>query len=255
MSSRLLTLGCTALLGTNKVGELKPNAKGSYEMVLGALEFPNSIGEVYCKESAKKMFRPDGPFDRSVKGGYCGSELGHPKRMPGMTERDFMVRIMTIEETRVCNTIEEVWIDANSVMYEGRPVIAIRGLIHPSGPYAETLERSLNNPKENVAYSVRSLTNNTVVNGQIRKEFVELATFDKVTRPGLAPANKYCVPSLESVGDEMCISLETMERMVDGTNSNISMEASDTIKRIITSARKSVGNRSFGGMPASTRWR
>ena len=55
MSNRA-TYSCTALLGTNKAGVLKPDAEGYYTVVLGALNFYNSAGDFYPYESAKKNY-------------------------------------------------------------------------------------------------------------------------------------------------------------------------------------------------------
>ena len=60
MSLNSVRYGCTSLLGVNKAGELKQDANGYYEMIVGGLDVYNSAGlekefdkETIITESAK----------------------------------------------------------------------------------------------------------------------------------------------------------------------------------------------------------
>lgn len=198
--TKTIHYGCTALMGTNKVGRLRCDKDGWYDMILGALEYENSVGDIYTVESAKKFFEEGSSLMRRIANGQLRAEYGHPKKLPGMTDREYLQRILTIEETMVCCHIREVYIDYNNVKCPktGRTIIAFRGKVKPSGPYGQYLKEMLDDPNMNVAFSVRSLTMNRMVGFRQHKDFTQIVTWDYVTEPGLAPANKYSVPTLEA---------------------------------------------------------
>lgn len=229
-ASPQLHYGCTALLGTNKAGILKPDANGRYKLVLGALEYPNSVGDIYTLRSAQQFFKEGTSLMRRIKDGYLKSELGHPKRLPGMTDRDYMERILTIEETNVSAHISDVWIDMNSVKDKdtGKSIICFIGNVAPAGPHAQQLRDSLNDPLQNVAFSVRSLTLNRQVGFRQHKDFTQIINWDQVTEPGLKPANKYMSPALECYQDTV-FSHETMMAIINDA-SDISFESAALIR-------------------------
>lgn len=197
---------CTALAGTNKVGKLTPDADGYYTVILGAFDFPNSGGAIYPWKSAQKLFEDSGALMRRIKTGQQRGECGHPKQQPGMTKAQFITRICTIEETLVSHHIKEVWIETETVKGpNGRPVVAVMGKVKPSGPMGSSLKEQLENPSENVAFSVRSLTRDKRVAGQLFKHMTTLVTWDYVNEPGISVATKYDNPSLESVGMEVAL--------------------------------------------------
>lgn len=248
-----VVFGCTALMGVNKGGTLKPDSDGYYTIILGALDFTNSYGAIYPFESAKHLFEKASTFQRRVKNGFCRGEYGHPKRQPGQSFEDFLIRIMTIEETRTCMTIEEVWLDSESVVHDGKKVIAIMGKIKPSGPYGTVLKEQLDNPRENVAFSLRSITDDEYVHGRLLKHIVDIAGWDYVTEPGLAVANKYKCPSLESFMEDAPVSVETLRRMVKD-ESRLGMESTSMLNNVIHATDRRVSKRFNNRGPGSSRW-
>lgn len=201
MQTTSFKIGCTALLGVNKSGKLLPDENGYYTVVLGALDYKNSVGAVYPSQSAKQFFKEGSGLMRRIRNGYCRGEYGHPKPY-GLSSQDWITRVLTIEETRICCHIAEVWLDNQTVKdANGRYVMAIMGKIKPSGPYGDALARSLQNPLENVAFSIRSLTEDRFVGGRTEKWLREIVGWDFVVEPGLAVANKYLSPALESFED------------------------------------------------------
>lgn len=258
-------VGCTALIGLNKSGHLKPDEDGYYTVVLGALNFRNSVGEIYTERSARAIFEQSSSFMRRMRAGYCRGEYGHPKRAQ-MTDDEWLVRIMTTYEDRVCMHISEVWIDMDSVKYRGAPVVAIMGKIKPSGPYGAVLKESLDNPKENVAFSVRSLTDNYYEAGIVHKDFARIEGWDFVIEPGLAPANKYANPGLEShvvlleSGDEVfTFSQEAMEQAVVRAKTNklakVSLESLDGLESMLRDTRQRTRLKADGHKPKSSVWK
>lgn len=195
-----ISFGCTALMGTNKVGELKCSEDGYYTVVLGALDFFNSAGAFYPNgASAQELFKASSSFMRRIASGALRGECGHPRMTPGMTMRDFMMRCSDILETNVSHHIRKVWVDYTSVKGpDGKPCIAIMGEIKPSGPMGHALKASLENPSENVCFSIRSFTRDTMRNGVIHKDLMNIVTWDYVNEPGISVATKWKAPALES---------------------------------------------------------
>lgn len=227
--------GCTALIGTNKAGVLKPDADGRYDMILGALEYPNSVGDIYTLKSAQEFFKEGSALRRRIENGQLRAEMGHPKQVPGMDDKMYLERILTIEETNVCAHISDIYIDMSSVKdpKTGKTIITIRGKVKPSGPKGQYLKEMLDDPKQNIAFSVRSLTMNRMVGFRRHKDFTQIVTWDYVNEPGLAPANKYQVPTLESASFD----IKQIEEMCRTMNSNISMESLTLLRDTLSNAK------------------
>jgi hypothetical protein len=195
------TYSCTALMGTNKVGVLKPDADGYYEVILGALDFYNSAGAYYPFASAKNLFEESSSFMRRVKTGCLKGEYGHPKFLPGMSKRDFIGRVLNIHEECVSHHIRDVKIETERVKDKnGGRVVAIIGYVKPAGPHGQALKDALENKHENVCFSIRSLTNDVYdARGTLIKHIQQIITWDYVNEPGISVANKYQAPGLEGL--------------------------------------------------------
>lgn len=197
-----LVFTSNALKGVNKAGKLAPDADGYYDVILGALEAPNSYGAVYKLESAKQIFEPNSPFMRLVEKGMLFGEYGHPVRQPGMTDMEWMSRVHAIAEDKKCIHIKEVRIDENATDVQGRKYIAIRGKIKPCGPYGKYITEDMASAGMPVSFSIRSLTNDTIIGGVREKHLITVITWDYVNEPGLAQATKWNAPSLENFHQE-----------------------------------------------------
>jgi hypothetical protein len=198
-----IRFGCIAL-PTGKQGILKPDADGCYEMVVGGLNVYNSVGQYYPYEEARSIFESSAQLQRRVSRGSLKGEEGHPKWLPGMTKEQFIERVMSIYEDRVCCLHKELWLDFDRIKDdEGRKVIAIMSRVCPSGPHGAAFERSLQNPGENVCFSIRSFTEDVWVRGTMNRILRTVVTFDRVTEPGIAFANKWKSPALESLDDAL----------------------------------------------------
>lgn len=215
--SQRATFACTALLGTNKVGELKKTDDGYYIVVLGALDVFNSAGAYYPYESAKDVFKESSSLMRRVANGALRGEYGHPKRQPNQSLREFVDRVLQIDEKNVAFHVRKVTVDFTSIKGEdGRPIIALIGEIKPSGPYAHVLEKQLENPSENVCFSIRSLTDDTFVAGKLHKHIRTVVTWDYVNEPGIATATKWKSPALEGMGVEVFVDRNILESIDNG---------------------------------------
>lgn len=204
MQAQRASFACTALLGTNKAGILKPDADGYYQMVLGALNIFNSGGAYYPYDAAKGLFMESSSLMRRIANGALRGEYGHPRMQPGQSVRDFMGRVLDIYEPNVCCHIRKVTIDCSGAVKDaqGRPVVAILGEVKPSGPMGPSLKESLDNPSENVCFSIRSITNDYQVGGVLQKHLKTVVTWDYVNEPGIPVAKKWNAPALESFADD-----------------------------------------------------
>jgi len=251
-----ISFACTALMGTNKVGELKPAEDGYYTVVLGALDFMNSAGQFYPNgASARELFKESSSFMRRIANGALRGEYGHPRLQPGMRMQEFMVRCNDILETNVSHHIRKVWVDYTSVKGpNGKPCVAILGEIKPTGPMGEALRQSLQNPSENVCFSIRSFTRDVPTNGVIHKHLVQIVTWDYVNEPGISVATKWRSPTLEGFEDieasiEHLVAAAELQR-----SSAVSMESngSASLDELVNKLRSNTFLTS--DRPASARW-
>lgn len=252
---------CTALNGKNKVGTLKPDGNGYYDVVLGAVNVYNSRGEFYSAEPAVKLMEDGGILQRRWKNGNLRSEYGHPKFLPGMSKKDFLFRIMDTWEQCVCAHIKKVELDdSGSVKDEaGNSVIAFRGRIIPSGPFGDVLRRQLDNPDENVCFSIRSITDDVMEpSGRVVKRLREIYTWDYVNEPGISSAMKWNSPSLESLqevqfrGEHLILASNMAKELGMGFESSLYQDMRDTIRNLDIPMVKDT--KSGLVLPASMKW-
>lgn len=231
-----LTFTNTALMGTNKVGDLKCDENGYYYVCLGALEHPNSYGATYDLNPAKEILAPNSPFMRQIKKGQLWGEYGHPEK-DGLTNEEYLQRIYTVREKFQSHHIREVIIDENAKEVNGRKFIAIYGWIKPSGPYASYLEKQLQDKDQCVSFSIRSITNDKVKNGKLTKALVTIITWDYVTEPGLDVATKWNSPALEELNSFQFSTAQLKSLLAQQQASGLGMESSSmkimaTLRRV-----------------------
>lgn len=246
---------CTSLMGTNKAGLLKPDANGYRPMVVGALNMFNSAGEFYNYDQAKSLFE-DGSsqLQRRIQRGVLKGEYGHPKFQPGMRNDQFLTRVMTIDEDKICCHFRELWLESNAVKdKDGRAVVAIMAWVKPSGPYGGYLKESLENPDENVCFSIRAFTEDKFMGGVKNRFIKQVITFDYVLEPGMAVAEKYKAPALESFQEDgIIINRGEVESVIsEAGRAPVAMES----VQLATSLAESFGwNLPKGVTPMFTRW-
>lgn len=199
-AANAVQFSCTSLTGTNKVGQLKKDENGYYPMVVGALNMFNSAGMYYDFNAAKHFFEESHAFMRRVKRGALRGEYGHPRREHYMTLQQYYMRLLDIHPDKVCCHFAKIWLDFDNFKDEqGRPIVAIMALVMPSGPLANVLEKQLQNPMENVCFSIRSFTDDKPVGGVMHRYIKTIVTFDYVNEPGMSVAEKYKSPALEGL--------------------------------------------------------
>lgn len=217
----------TVLKGTGKQGKLKCAPDGYYrDVVVGAIGIHNNAGQFYDLASAKKFFEQQSDLMNRVKGGHVRGEYGHPKRVPGMNDNQWLSRVLSIEETQISHHIREVKLVEGAVKdpKTGQPAVGIVAELKPSGPYGDALAGSMENEHENVCFSIRSLTNDRVTPSRWIKEMRRIVTWDFVFLPGIEGANKYNSPSLESI-DVTALTEQTVRSVAeDVASGRVSME-------------------------------
>ena len=194
----------TVFAGQNKEGHLPSvDSDGYHTVVLGGLNCYNASGEYYVAEGVVQMFQSSSAFMRRIQSGSLYAEVGHPRKQPGMSYEDFYRRIIDIDDTNICGHISDITLDMaygqKNPQVGGRDLIAIMGKVKPAGPKAQALQMSLENRKQNTAFSVRGLTDNAQRNGRVERKLTQIITYDHVTEPGIKAACKAYVPGLESL--------------------------------------------------------
>lgn len=246
---------CTVLKGVNNTGKIKRLDNGYVEVVLGALEHPNSYGAVYDEQRAREFLRPGSAFMRRITQGFLRGELGHPPQRECRDYNDYVERIHTILERNVAIHIRKVWIDPNHVLNDKRKVIAVMGEICPDGPHAGVVERLLNNPSANLAFSIRSMATDKYVGGKKRKYLDAIITWDVVNEPGLDVATKFNSPSCESFQDieRVAANLPAIRQVVEGRKAHgVAVESSMSIT--MEAVRRLERNYVTDAAPAVARW-
>jgi hypothetical protein len=234
MSNRSINYTCQLLHGTDKQGLLKQDANGYYECALGAFDVYNSAGQYYpMLESIAEMFAPGGALRRRLDRGFCRGEYDHPKPVPGRPVMEFIRRVVTIDPDRVSHHIRDVSL-TETKDHEGKRIVLTTGWVKPSGPFGPTLKESLDNPEENTAFSIRSLTDDKFQNGRIEKRINTIVTWDYVNEPGIHVANKFQTPTLEDLEEPFEIFEDHLRAVAEAPAEEVSMESKETATMVLT---------------------
>lgn len=231
MSELSVRYNCVALAGVNKPAELKKDKDGYYYVLLSALNIFNSERIFYAFEESKHVFERSNVFMRKVKKGILYGEHDHPPFLPGMTEEEFMDRNEWIETKNVAMHIREVELVATNEMCNGLPVVEIWGWIKPDRAEGVYLQAALDNPHQNVCFSLRAIVRQGIVNGVTTRRIDKLITFDWVIEDGLMRCNKYDAIARDGAGQRVAqestrtfvdrpITRETMENIVSSRTSD-----------------------------------
>jgi len=235
----------TIFSNKNKKGKIVPDENGYYTVILGGLNTYNSVGEYYTAEGALQLFENSSHLMRRIKNGSLFAELGHPKKIPGMSMEEFYNRILEIDETNICAHISEITLDMSFGKKNpeiGNPdLIAIIGKVKPVGPHASTLQASLENSKQNTAFSIRGLTENKYKNGRVERILTNIITWDHVIEPGISIACKAYSPGLENLHVEELVEFivdkELLQKVV---KNNLSIVATEDNKNMYNEILKTI---------------
>lgn len=233
---------CSLLAERKKNGDLKK--EGDYsEITLGAFDCLNSRDEYYVfNNNIKQMFEPGGALNRRLGKANLRGELEHPAPVPGQSIESFINRIRSISLTNVSHHISKVRLESHKDE-NGKTVVLAIGLVAPAGPHANVLERALANREENVCFSIRAMSRRWQENMRINREITSIVTWDFVNEPGIAYANKYDTPTLESFADSDLAFTEAdltkAEMYADQLEEAVTMESEPEVD--FTMIRRSMG--------------
>jgi hypothetical protein len=201
----------------------------------------------------------DQEFLRMMQAGRCRGEWGHPVRPAGMSDQDWFVRICTILESNMCCQIRRVRPSLETVTDErGRKVIAIIGEVRESGKEAKAFGDMLNNPDEDVNFSIRCFAKKNM--GNMTKHMTKIVTWDFVFDPGIAMTSKYNTPSMEAKSvtrqlDEVEFNLDRLRNSFDHrrqTNTEESFESVEPAVEVLGSLYQKTKSQIF--VPSTLGW-
>lgn len=245
---------CTALVGTNKTGILKPDENGYYKLIVGALNFTNSAGIYYDYEGSRNVFEQSSSFMRRIQDGCLYSEEDHPQWLGNMSVEDYVMRIKRIEPKNICAHIREVEVVKENTGEYGKPVYVIYAWIKPDRERGQYLKEALDNPDQNVCFSLRSLVDEKIVAGVRTRLITDLITFDWVVEPGISKAKKYNAPGLEAYDtmerSEMIIPLSAIETAIAKSKmsaAKFGLESTDLLglEAVVAREKESIANTAF----------
>lgn len=175
------------LLQNNK---LKPDSNGYYNTTMGAFNIVSRNGVYYPATNAVlNLFKPGGIVRRRLDEGVMRSELGHPN-IVGLDVKSILRRLAVIEEKNVCAHIRDLEL-IKGRDDKGQEIIIVNGSFKPSGPYGTTFKEQVDNPDENVAFSVRCFANQYINKGLLNKEAKDIITYDTVNDAGVKFASQF----------------------------------------------------------------
>ena len=196
---------------------IKKDENGYYLINLGAFNTYNSAGEYYlCDNSALEFLKsPKSLLGRRIQNGVLRSEYQHPtyeecKSAGSMEDKLKCItkRAIKIDLDRVCGHIKSVnfnILDKTEKGWENYPIIVINGWVKPAGPFKNVLQEALDNPDENVTFSVRSLVKRSVEGLTIVKRVRDVSTWDYVFEPGIKIASQWNAVGLEHKECDVCL--------------------------------------------------
>ena len=208
--------------------QIKKDDKGYYFITLGAFNAYNRSGAFYLMDGVRDLVEnKSSSLNRRIRDGYLKGEAGHPNYETGMSKVEFYERNLKIEQTRISHHIRDiVFTDTKTPC--GMPgkgnIVLVQAWLKPDGPMGDALKKSLDDPEQNVAFSIRCFTKDEMVNGTVIKQVVQIVTWDWVVEPGMKMANKFDTLNLESL-DFTPISLRSLREY--NNELSISTEAAD----------------------------
>lgn len=206
MSEYRFTIDRSNLEG--KQGILKCDAQGNFDDVLvGVFNVENSAGERYIFDQDIKNMLDSGleasQMTKWLAQGKLIGEQEHPHISEFLSkDRSFefakSLWVRRNAELRVSNMAMEVsGIDCRELpdRVDGRRVY---GVFFRMRPTVDALKESLLDPNSNTAFSLRSYINRMMRGTEILRKCTNIFTFDWVKLNGIAMAEKYQMPGLES---------------------------------------------------------
>jgi len=194
-----LSFNLKPVVGVKQTGLIKPDQHGYRLVCVGGFEIENSVGDYYVMDQVvRSLFDASSELQRRIDKGGLRGEMEHPEPTPEDTPKSFMERMLHIEKNRESHIFRGIFLNDKDVKDKnGRPVIGTFAYVKPSGVYGHLLEQSFNDPYQNVAFSIRSISaNRPRANRTLQRAVRKIVTYDWVTEGGIHIADKGWAPGL-----------------------------------------------------------
>ena len=197
--SAILVFENTSFKKSGKTGVMTPDASGYYEVTLGAFGTANSSGGYYPDDKVKNLFTSSSELMNRTQNGRLYGEWGHPKMDPGMTTREYLVKLLIMHEEQTSHHIKKLELHENFKNADGTNCLGVIGWVKPFWPQGKHIQDSFDTPEQNCCFSLRSISlDSRDMGGRLIKNPVKIVTWDGVGEPGIDVADKYHNPAVES---------------------------------------------------------
>ena len=213
-------MGSVVKIGGNvklsAIKDLEQDEEGYYLVDLGSYNDFNVSGDFYSGEGIEDLItNPKSKLYQTINSGLLTGEADHPTYPAGTSRRDMIMRNCTVSKSRECVHFKQIIVthtDIPSPLPGYGNIIKISGWLKPSGQLAKSLETALANKRQNIAFSVRSLVKDTVVNGITIKTTLQITTWDYVNIPGKPLATAWKTVGNESIKLDKELLKEVLEQ-------------------------------------------
>lgn len=225
-----LSFNLKPVVGVKQTGLIKPDEHGYRTVSIGGFEIENSVGDYYVMDKiVRSLFDASSELQRRVAKGALRGEMEHPEPEPGDTPKSYMERMLHIDKNRESHVFRGIYLNEREMKdANGRPYIGVFGVVKPSGVFGHLLEQSFQDPYQNVAFSIRSISANTPrANRTLIRAVRKIVTYDWVTEGGIHTADKAWSPALESARKmgELHINREMVTQRAQSLAGNMAMES------------------------------
>jgi len=197
---------------TTETKAFKPDKDGYYEITVGNGNKFSLDGSYFKAEGAINILKDkNSSINKLLSSGYLKGELGHPKKGLNESDKAFNHRNTIIREDNVSHFIKEVSaIETNVNENFGGfgNIVDFVVKLKPAGPHGPALKEALEDPDQNVAFSVRAFSVRSYIGNTIVYDNVAIITWDWVGNPGMAVANKWDTIRTNQDGDTVMAFME-----------------------------------------------
>lgn len=231
----------TRMKAAGKNGTIKPDASGYYDVILGAFNIHNASKAYYPFNEVKNLFTKSSDLMERVGNGQLYGEWGHPKPDPGMSDREYLIKLLTMHEEHTSHHIRRIELDESFKSPEGGMCVGVWGSVKPYGPKGQHVQEGLNTPDINFAFSLRSISQDRrAPDGTLIKVPVKIQTYDAVLEQGIGVADKVHNPAVESKKHVFTVSdIEGALELANRRGSGLESRVCD-LERILTVAKNDV---------------
>ena len=212
---------------------------GYYKVLLGGFNTFNRSGIFYRIKNPNDLLTNKTILNRRISEGTLRSEEEHPN-YKGMSQNEIISRTIFLDAKNVCAHIKSVeFVDTGRCEkgWDGYNITYVYGWVKPSGPHGPTLKEQLDNPDENVAFSIRSLVKQSYVGSTLVRDVIDVSTWDHVFEGGIANANQWAAVGIESIKDDIGVCVDgvcknELKKYIAG-NEHLSCEEGQCLLNIV----------------------